>query len=73
MFDLATDVAMKQALEGDVHRVSVQLWVLKRLRSALWSRQFFSLHHFQGLTRHVRKYEGLLLKVSLAAGGDSHC
>ncbi|KAM7388562.1 hypothetical protein PAMP_024729 [Pampus punctatissimus] len=36
VFDLASDTAMKQALEGNVHR---------------------------GMTRHVKKYEGLLWKI----------
>ncbi|XP_033477691.2 oxysterol-binding protein-related protein 1 isoform X2 [Epinephelus lanceolatus] len=44
-FDLASDTAMKQVLEGSVHR---------------------------GMTRHVRKYEGLLWKSSRFFGWGSH-
>lgn len=39
--------------------------VLQPLTSFLCFVWFFSSCHFQGVTRHVRKYEGLLLKVSL--------
>lgn len=65
VFDLATDAVMKQVLEGSVHRVSVQLWVLQLLASFFCFAGFFSLCLFQSMSRHVRKYEGLLLKVSL--------
>lgn len=44
-FDLASDTAMKQVLEGSVHR---------------------------GMTRHVKKYEGLLWKSSRFFGWGSH-
>ncbi|XP_051232168.1 oxysterol-binding protein-related protein 1 isoform X1 [Dicentrarchus labrax] len=44
VFDLASDTAMKQVLEGSVHR---------------------------GMTRHVKKYEGLLLKSSRFFGWRS--
>uniref|UniRef100_A0A3Q2SNG3 Oxysterol-binding protein n=1 Tax=Fundulus heteroclitus TaxID=8078 RepID=A0A3Q2SNG3_FUNHE len=45
VFDLASDAAMKQCLEGNVHR---------------------------GLTRHVKKYEGLLWKSSRFFGWRSY-
>ncbi|KAL7396122.1 hypothetical protein ABVT39_000792 [Epinephelus coioides] len=45
VFDLASDTAMKQVLEGSVHR---------------------------GMTRHVKKYEGLLWKSSRFFGWGSH-
>ncbi|XP_023194897.1 oxysterol-binding protein-related protein 1-like isoform X1 [Xiphophorus maculatus] len=45
VFDLASDAAMKQCLEGSVHR---------------------------GLTRHVKKYEGLLWKSSRFFGWRSY-
>ncbi|XP_014913415.1 oxysterol-binding protein-related protein 1 isoform X2 [Poecilia latipinna] len=45
VFDLASDAAMKQCLEGNIHR---------------------------GLTRHVKKYEGLLWKSSRFFGWRSY-
>lgn len=36
VFDLATDAAMKQVLEGSVCPVGVQLWVLKVPNAPSW-------------------------------------
>lgn len=62
MFDLASDAAMKQVLEGSAHRVSI------RTRDLAFEGLFVLAHVSlvctdQGVARHVRKCEGLLLKV----------
>lgn len=62
MFDLASDAAMKQVLEGSVHRVSIHT------RDLAFEGLFVLAHVSlvctnQGVARHVRKCEGLLLKV----------
>lgn len=62
MFDLASDAAMKQVLEGSAHRVSIHT------RDLAFEGLFMLAHVSlvctnQGVARHVRKCEGLLLKV----------
>lgn len=62
MFDLASDAAMKQVLEGSTHRVSIHT------RDLAFEALFVLAHVSlvctnQGVARHVRKCEGLLLKV----------
>lgn len=62
MFDLASDAAMKQVLEGSAHRVSIHT------RDLAFEGLFVLAHVSlvctnQGVARHVRKCEGLLLKV----------
>lgn len=66
VFDLASDAAMKQFLEGSLHRVSVQITVgFLKLEWFVFD-LFFHVSHLcplQGMTRHVKKHEGLLWKV----------
>lgn len=58
VFDLATDAVMKQVLEGSVHRVSVQLWVLQLLASFFCFAGFFfslSLSEYESPCQEVRR------------------